>query len=91
MGYRIWRKDKNIWSLAFDTIYENQDKVNEAIAELRARYHELMKYGELEFLPYLDHIRIGRDGRIIEAGRLDERGSYHRRRSTQLSKGNKIK
>jgi hypothetical protein len=51
MGYRIWRKDKNVWSLAFDTIYETQDKVNDAIAELKAAYHELMKYGDVEFLP----------------------------------------
>jgi hypothetical protein len=67
MGYRIWRKDKNVWSLAFDTIYETQDKVNDAIAELKARYHDLMQYGELEFLPYLDHVKLARDGSIVEA------------------------
>jgi hypothetical protein len=68
MGYRIWRKDKpGIWSLAFDTIYETQDKVNTAIEELKARYHELIRYGELEFLPYLEHIKLARDGSIAEA------------------------
>jgi len=67
MGYKIWRKDNNVWSLAFDTIYETQDKVNDAIAELKARYHELMKYGELEFLPYLDHIKLARDGSIVDS------------------------
>jgi hypothetical protein len=66
MGYRIWRKDNKAWSLAFDTIYETQDKVNDAIAELNARYHDLIKYGELEFLPYLDHVKLARDGSIAE-------------------------
>ncbi|MCK9567320.1 hypothetical protein M0R72_00010 [Candidatus Pacearchaeota archaeon] len=66
MGYRIWRKDKNVWSLAFDTIYETQDKVSDAIAELKARYHDLMQYGELEFLPYLDHVKLARDGSIMD-------------------------
>jgi hypothetical protein len=68
MGYRIWRKDKpGIWSLAFDTIYETQDKVNTAIEELKARYHDLIRYGELEFLPYLEHIKLARDGSIIDS------------------------
>jgi len=67
MGYKIWRKDNNVWSLAFDTIYETQDKVNDAIAELKARYHDLMQYGELDFLPYLDHVKLARDGSIAEA------------------------
>jgi hypothetical protein len=66
MGYKIWRKDKNVWSLAFDTIYETLDKVNDAIAELKARYHDLMQYGELEFLPYLDHVKLNRDGSVME-------------------------
>lgn len=67
MGYKIWRKDKNVWSLAFDTIYETQDKVMEAIAELKAAYHELMKYGDVEFLPYLDHIKLSKDGSILDS------------------------
>lgn len=66
MGYRIWRKDKNVWSLAFDTIYETQDKVTDAIAELKAAYHELMKYGDVEFLPYLDHIKLSKDGSVMD-------------------------
>lgn len=66
MGYRIWRKDNNAWSLAFDTIYETQDKVNDAIAELNARYHDMIKYGELQFLPYLEHVNLNRDGSVRE-------------------------
>jgi predicted DNA-binding protein (UPF0278 family) len=67
MGYRIWRKDNNVWSLAFDTIYDTQDKVNNAIAELKARYHDLIRYGELDFLPYLEHVKLARDGSVVEA------------------------
>jgi predicted DNA-binding protein (UPF0278 family) len=66
MGYRIWRKDNNVWSLAFDTIYETQDKVNTAIEELKARYHDLIRYGELDFLPYLEHVKLARDGSVVE-------------------------
>ena len=66
MGYKIWRKDNNVWSLAFDTIYETQDKVSDAIEELKARYHDMMRYGELEFLPYLEHVKLARDGSVVE-------------------------
>lgn len=66
MGYKIWRKDNSVWSLAFDTIYETQDKVNAAIEELKARYHDLIRYGELEFLPYLEHVKLARDGSVVE-------------------------
>lgn len=66
MGYRIWRKDRSCWSLAFDTIYETQEKVTEAIEELNAVYHQLVKFGELQFLPYLDNINLNKDGSIKE-------------------------
>jgi hypothetical protein len=90
MGYRIWRKDKNVWSLAFDTIYETQDKVTDAIAELKAAYHELMKYGDVEFLPYPDNINISKNGNIVENTpyRKPNRPAKHNRSykpSTQLS------
>jgi hypothetical protein len=66
MGYKIWRKDNNGWSLAFDAIYPTKEKVDEAIAEANARYHEMVKYGELTFYPYRDDIKLSRDGSIID-------------------------
>lgn len=84
MGYRIWRKDNNAWSLAFDTIYETQDKVNDAIAELNARYHDMIKYGELQFLPYLEHVNLNRDGSVKEPfSRKTNGGSGGRRDSSR--------
>jgi hypothetical protein len=66
MGYKIWRKDQTGWSLAFDVIYSTKDKADEVIEELNARYHELVKYGELMFYPYRDDIKLSRDGKIID-------------------------
>jgi hypothetical protein len=86
MGYKIWRKDNNVWSLAFDTIYETQDKVNNAIGELNARYHDLIKYGELEFLPYLDYVKLARDGSIIEEQPIRRRKPYVPNRSAGQSR-----
>lgn len=67
MGYKIWRKDKHTWSLAFDTIYDTHEKVQEAIAELNAAYHKLVQYGDLQFTAYLDNIRLNKDGSIISS------------------------
>lgn len=66
MGYKIWRKDRNGWSLAFDATYPTREKADEAVAEANARYHELVKYGELMFYPYRDDIKLSRDGSIID-------------------------
>lgn len=66
MGYKIWRKDQSGWSLAFDAVYPTREKVEEAIAELNARYYEMVKYGELAFYPYRDDIRLSKDGSIID-------------------------
>jgi hypothetical protein len=66
MGYKIWRKDHNGWSLAFDTVYPTREKVDEAIAEANARYHEMVKYGELTFYPYRDDIKLSKDGNVID-------------------------
>lgn len=66
MGYKIWRKDNIGWSLAFDAVYPTREKVDEAVAELNARYHEMVRYGELAFYPYRDDIKLSNDGSIID-------------------------
>lgn len=65
-GYKIWRKDKSGWELAFDTVYSTREKVDERIAELNAVYHQQVQLGELEFLPYLENIKLARNGSVID-------------------------
>lgn len=66
MGYKIWRKDSSGWELAFDTVYPTREKVDERIAELNAVYHQQVHLGELEFLPYLEEIKLARNGSVID-------------------------
>jgi hypothetical protein len=69
MGYKIWRRDNNIWNLAFDTIFKTEEIVSEYILELNATYNNLVKFGELEFRSYKDDIKLAKDGKIIEKRR----------------------
>jgi len=66
MGYKIWRKDKHGWDLAFDTVYDTKDKADEYIASLNAQYAEMVKYGELSFYPYREDIKLDKNGEIID-------------------------
>lgn len=66
MGYKIWRKDNSGWALAFDTIYQTRELADEGIAELNAVYHYQVSTGELSFYPYLEDIRLAKDGSIID-------------------------
>mgnify|MGYP001045476932 CR=1 FL=1 len=66
MGYKIWRKDKYGWELAFDYVYPTREKVDERIAELNAAYPDKIKYGELSFYPYRDDIVLSKDGNIVD-------------------------
>lgn len=65
MNYKIWRKDGNEWSLAFDTIYSSKILVDERISELNAVYHELIRFNELTFYAYPEDIKISKNGFII--------------------------
>lgn len=67
MGFRIWRKDKTGWSLAFDSIYNTKEEADAHIEELNAVYHDKVKYGELLFYPYREDIELNKNGSIIES------------------------
>lgn len=66
-GYRIWRKDRFGWELAFDQVFTSKESVDERILELNAQYHDLIRYGELAFLPYREDIRLSKSGGIIDS------------------------
>lgn len=66
MGYKIWRKDKYGWELAFDTVYPTREKVDERIAELNAVYHDMVRNSELQFHPYREDIKLAKDGSVID-------------------------
>jgi len=66
MGFRIWRKDKTGWSLAFDSVYNTKEEADTHIEELNAAYHDKIKYGELLFYPYREDIELNRNGTIID-------------------------
>lgn len=66
MGFKIWRKDKFGWCLAFDAIFNSQEAANARIAELQAAFHDMISLGELSFYPYRDDIKLDRDGSIID-------------------------
>ena len=65
-GYKIWRKDSSGWELAFDIVYPTRENVNDRIAELNAVYHQQVQLGELEFLPYIEDIKLSRNGSVID-------------------------
>ena len=65
-GYRIWRKDRFGWELAFDQVFTTKESVDSRIQELNAQYNDLVKYGELAFYPYREDIRLSRSGGIID-------------------------
>jgi hypothetical protein len=66
MGFKIWRKDREGWFLAFDIVFPTREKALERIAELNAAHKDLVKFGELEFLPYPEDIKIDKKGDIID-------------------------
>jgi hypothetical protein len=66
MGFKIWRKDSQGWSIAFDEIYSTKISVDERIAELNATYHNLVILGELSFYAYPEEIKIAKNGTIID-------------------------
>ena len=65
MGYKIWRKDRDGWSIAFDSVYPTKERVEERIAELNARYHNLVKFGELSFYAYTEDVKLDSRGNIV--------------------------
>jgi len=84
MGYKIWRRDNNDWNLAYDTVYDTLDEANEYIGSLNAQYSDKVSFGDLEFYPYREDIRLNKHGEIIDAtlqGRRQRRTpSYKRKR-----------
>jgi len=66
MGYKIWRKDRFGWSLAYDTVFATREAVDEHIGSLNAQWAEKVKYGELMFYPYRDDIKLDKEGNIID-------------------------
>ena len=87
MGYKIWRKDLRGWSLAFDTVYESRETVDERIAELNAEHHDKIKYGELAFYAYRDDIKLARDGNVVDDKLPTNKKVRHRRRRRRSSHG----
>lgn len=87
MGYKIWRKDSSGWELAFDTVYPTREKVDERIAELNAVYHHQVQLGELEFLPYLEEIKLSRNGNVIDEALPTNRLSRPKRTRPYRRKG----
>lgn len=84
MGYKIWRKDHLEWSLAYDTVFQTREAVDEHIYSLNAQWAEKVKYGELIFYPYRDDIKLDKDGNIISDTIQTRRGkrtpAYKRKR-----------
>lgn len=66
MGFKIWRKDKFGYELAFDVVFETEEKANEQIAELNARYFNNIKYNDLSFFSYKEDIKLSKDGSVIK-------------------------
>jgi hypothetical protein len=64
MGFKIWRRDINIWSLAFDIEFKDDESVKDYILELNATYFAKIKYGELEFKYYPKDIGLSKDGSL---------------------------
>lgn len=64
MGYKIWRKDDTGWWLAFDTVFDTREAVDEYIGSLNAQYAEKVRFGEFSFHPYRDDIKLNKDGSI---------------------------
>ena len=78
MGYKIWRKDKNVWSLAFDTIYETQDKVTDAmkleVIDFLSEYIsniDFISKADIDFLKALSFNTDGLFFRVEEANDFD--------------------
>jgi hypothetical protein len=66
MNYKIWRKDKNEWSLAFDEIFKSKQEVDDRIKELNAAYYNLVRYNELNFYAYSEDIKLTKNGSVID-------------------------
>lgn len=86
MGYKIWRKDRKSWCLAFDDVFVTKELVDSRIAELNAIHHELVRLGELSFYPYRDDIKLSRDGEIIDNTAKARTVFHHKRKRSKKSK-----
>ena len=84
MGFKIWRKDSQGWSLAFDIVYDTKDLAEDRIAELNAVWHDKIRFGELAFYAYPEDIKINKSGEIID----DKLTSIYKKRLPKHKKRN---
>jgi len=78
MGYKIWRKDKKEYSLAFDDVFDTKESVDERIAELHAIYHTQFRFGELSFHPYPEDVKLHKNGALMEETLPTHRPKKHK-------------